>query len=310
MANSDIESIGDLAIFALVAQHKGFRQAGRASNLSASALSEAVRRLENQLGIRLLLRTTRSVAPTEAGTVLLQQLAPALRDVRTAVDSLNELRDKPRGTLKLNVPVVAARLFLPPIVEAFIAAYPEIVVDIVIDNNFVDLVASGCDAGIRYEERLEQDMIAVPIGPRRQRYALAAAPAYLEKHGVPAHPKSLLEHACMRGRFQSGVMTPWEFEKDGQLLSVDVRGPLIVTPTVSDMAVSAAVRGLGLIYLFEEWLLPHLDTGALVPVLEEWWLTFPGPSLYYPGRRHLPAPLRAFVDFIQSPACPKDDRYG
>ena len=299
--SADIHSMADLSTFALVAQHRGFRQAARASGQSASALSEAVRRLENQLGLRLLLRTTRSVTPTEAGALLLSRLRPALNEVAGALDVLNDLRGSPRGTLRLNVPVSAARFFLQPMVEQFMTAYPDIVLDIVVDNNFVDLVASGCDAGIRYGERLEQDMIALPIGPRTQRFAVAAAPAYLARRGVPEHPRDLLQHACLRGKFLSGAIYPWEFERYGQTLTVDPSGPLIVTPTVVDLAVGAAVAGHGVIYLFEDWLEPYMASGQLRPILRDWWTTFPGPFLYYSGRRHLPAPLRAFVDFIRSP---------
>jgi DNA-binding transcriptional LysR family regulator len=293
-------SMADLATFALVARHKGFRQAARASDQSASKMSEAVRRLEQQLGIRLLVRTTRSVMPTEAGALLLTRLRPALDDVAGALDVLNALRDSPRGTLRLNVPVSAARLFLPAMINGFMAQYPDIVVELVVDNNFIDLAASGCDAGIRYGERLEQDMIAIPVGPRTERFAAAAAPAYLARRGVPAHPRDLLQHACMRGRFLSGAIYPWEFARDGQTLTVEPNGPLIVTPTSSDLSISAAIAGHGIVYLFEEWLAPHLASGALVPVLEDWWLSFPGPFLYYPGRRHLPAPLRAFIDFVRT----------
>lgn len=292
--------MADLATFALVAQHGGFRQAARAGGQSASALSEALRRLENQLGIRLLLRTTRSVTPTEAGALLLARLQPALGEVAGALDVLNDLRDSPRGTLRLNVPVSAARFFLQPLVNRFMRAYPEIALDVVIDNNFVDVVASGCDAGIRYGERLEQDMIAIPIGPRVQRFAVAAAPDYLARRGVPEHPRDLLGHACLRGKFLSGAIYPWEFARDGQTLTVEPSGPLVVTPTVFDLAVSAAVAGHGVIYLFEEWLAPYMASGELQPILRDWWADFPGPFLYYSGRRHLPAPLRAFVDFIRS----------
>ena len=299
---SDTPSMADLATFALVAQHGGFRQAARAGGQSASALSEALRRLENQLGIRLLLRTTRSVTPTEAGALLLTRLQPALSEVAGALDVLNDLRDSPRGTLRLNVPVNAARFFLQPLVNQFMSAYPDIVLDVVIDNNFVDVVASGCDAGIRYGERLEQDMIAIRIGPRTQRFAVAAAPSYLARRGVPEHPRDLLQHACLRGKFLSGAIYPWEFERGGQTLTVDPTGPLIVTPTVVDLAVGAAVAGHGVIYLFEDWLEPYMASGQLRPILRDWWVTFPGPFLYYSGRRHLPAPLRAFVDFIQSSA--------
>ena len=292
--------MADLAAFALIARHSGFRQAARASGQSASKLSEALRRLEQQLGIRLLTRTTRSVKPTEAGALLLTRLRPALDDVASALDVLNELRDSPRGTLRLNVPVSAARLFLPDMVNRFMGLYPDIVLELVVDNDFVDLAASGCDAGIRYGERMELDMIAMPIGPRTERFAAAASPAYLARRGVPAHPRDLLQHACLRGRFLSGAIYPWEFEKDGQALSVEPGGPLIVTPTSFDLAVSAALAGHGVIYLFEAWLAPHLASGALSPVLPDWWLSFPGPFLYDPGRRHLPTPLRAFIDFLRT----------
>ncbi len=293
-------SLEDLASFALVARHQGFRQAARLSNQSPSMLSEAVRRLEQQLGLRLFLRTTRSVTPTEAGALLLERLAPALAEVKGALDVLNSLRDTPRGTLRLNVPVSAAKFFLQPMIDGFLRAYPDILLDLVVDNNFVDLVASGCDAGIRYGERLEQDMIAVPIGPRSQRFAVAASPDYLAQRGRPRHPRDLLAHACLRGKFLSGSMAPWEFEKKGRKLSVTPNGPLIVTPTAADTLVAAAVAGHGIMYLFEEWLQPYFDSGQLEPVLEDWWLRFPGPYLYYSGRKHVPAPLRAFIDFVQA----------
>ena len=292
--------MADLATFALVAQHQGFRQAARLSGQSASAMSEAVRRLEQQLGIRLLLRTTRSVTPTEAGALLLSRLRPALSEVAGALDVLNDLRDSPRGSLRLNVPVNAARFFLQPMVDQFLRAYPHIVLELVVDNNFVDIVASGCDAGIRYGERLEQDMIAIPIGPRTQRFAVAGAPSYLARRGVPAHPRDLLQHDCLLGKFLSGAIPAWEFERDGQKVSVEPGGPIIVTPTAFDFAVSMAIAGHGLVYLFEEWLQPHIDAGQLQPVLEDWAMPFPGPFLYYAGRRHLPAPLRAFIDFVQA----------
>jgi len=173
------------------------------------------------------------------------------------------------------------------------------------EDNFVDVLAAGCDAGIRYDERLEKDMIAVPIGPRIQRFATAASPAYLDRYGRPQHPRDLLTHACLRSRFTSGAMTPWEFECDGEVVRVDPSGPLLVQAgAATDLAVEAAIAGTGILYLFEDWLRPHLDSGALEPVLEPWWQRFSGPFLYYSGRRLLPAPLRAFVDFIKSSAAP------
>jgi DNA-binding transcriptional LysR family regulator len=295
--------LSDLNAFLAVARAKGFRDGARASGSSASGLSEAVRRLETQLGVRLLNRTTRSVVPTEAGQRLLERLGPALNEVHAALDVVNGFRNRPAGTLRLNVPVSAARLTLPAIVPPFLAAYPDIRLEVIAEDSFIDVLAAGCDAGIRYGERLEKDMIAVPIGPRVQRFATAAAPAYLERHGRPQHPRDLLSHACLRGRFTSGAMTPWEFECDGEVVQVDPSGPLLVqVGTATDLAVEASIAGTGILYLFEDWLRPHLDSGALEPVLEPWWQRFSGPFLYYPGRRLLPAPLRAFVDFIKSPA--------
>jgi len=293
--------LGDLNAFMAVARAGGFRDGARASGVSASGLSEAVRRLEAQLRVRLLHRTTRSVVATEAGKRLLDRLGPALTEVEAALDVVNGFRDRPAGTLRLNVPVSAVRLVLPAIVPPFLAAFPEIRLEVTADDSFVDLLAAGCDAGIRYDERLEQDMIAVPIGPRVQRFATAAAPAYLDRRGRPAHPRQLLEHACLRGRFTSGVMPPWEFERKGTVVRVDPTGPLLVgIGGAVDLAVDTAIAGIGIIYLFEDWLRPHLDRGELEPVLEPWWLRFPGAFLYYPGRRLVPAPLRAFIDFIKA----------
>jgi len=295
--------LGDLNAFVAVARAKGFRDGARAGGGSASGLSEAVRRLETQLGVRLLNRTTRSVVPTEAGQRLLERLGPALNEVQAALDVVNGFRERPAGTLRLNVPVSAARLTLPAIVPAFLAEFPEIQLEVIVDDGFVDVLAAGCDAGIRYDERLEQDMIAVPIGPRVQRFATAASPRYLDRRGRPQHPRDLLEHACLRGRFASGAMAPWEFERDGEVVKVDPAGPLLVqVGAAADLLVDAAIAGTGIVCLFEDWLRPHLDSGALEPVLEPWWQRFSGPFLYYPGRRLLPAPLRALVDFIKSSA--------
>jgi len=250
--------------------------------------------------VRLLNRTTRSVAPTEAGAHLLARLGPALGEIQASIDSVHEFRGGPAGTLKLNVPAVVARLVLPAIITPFLKAHPRIRLEIVVEDRLVDVLAAGCDAGIRYDERLEKDMIAVPIGPRTQRFATAAAPAYLKEHGRPKHPRDLLKHACLRGQFASGVMPVWEFERDGEVIQVDPAGPLVVRLGAAiDLAIGAAVAGLGVIHLFEEWLRPELDSGKLVPILEPWWEKFSGPFLYYPSRRLMPAPLRAFVDFIK-----------
>ncbi|MBW6421764.1 LysR family transcriptional regulator [Rhizobium sp. XQZ8] len=292
--------LGDLNAFLAVARAGGFRDGARVSGGSASGLSDAVRRLEAQLGVRLLNRTTRSVLPTEAGQGLLDRLSPALTEVEAALDFASGFRDRPAGTLKLNVPVSAARLVLPRIIPGFLAAYPDIRLEIMTDESFVDVIAAGCDAGIRYDERLEQDMIALPIGPRIQRFASAASSAYLDRRGRPEHPRDLLVHDCIRGRFASGALIVWEFEKDGEVVKVDPNGPLMVQPGGgSDLAVDAAIAGTGIISLFEDWLRPYFESGVLEPVLKPWWVQFSGPFLYYPGRRLVPAPLRAFIDYIK-----------
>lgn len=295
--------LGELNAFIAVARAKGFRDGARATGSSASGLSEAVRRLEAQLGVRLLHRTTRSVVPTEVGKRLLERLGPALSEVEAALDEVNGLGDRPAGTLRLNVPVSASRLVLPAIVSPFLAAYPEIQLEVMADSSFVDVIAAGCDAGIRYDDRLEQDMIAVPIGPRVQRFAAAASPEYLARRGRPEHPRDLLAHACLCSRSASGMLVPWEFERDGEEVRLEPAGPLIVRIGAgSDLAVDAAIAGSGIVYLFEDWLRPHFDSGALEPILEPWWSRFPGPFLYYPGRRLVPAPLRAFIEFIKASA--------
>ncbi|MEH2531786.1 DNA-binding transcriptional LysR family regulator [Bradyrhizobium sp. AZCC 1588] len=293
--------LGELSAFVTVARAGGFRDGARSSGASASGLSEAVTRLEAQLGVRLLNRTTRTVVPTEAGQRLLDRLRPAFAEVKAAVDVVNNYRDRPAGTLRLNVPVSAARLVLPTIAPRFLAAYPDIRLEVIAESNFIDVLAAGCDAGIRYDERLEQDMIAIPIGPRVQRFATAASPNYLDRHGRPNHPRDLLNHACLGGRFSSGAMVAtWEFEREGEIVRVEPKGPLLVSiGTATDLAVAAAIAGTGIVSLFEDWLRPYLASGQLEPVLEPWWQSFLGPFLYYPGRRLVPAPLRAFIDFVR-----------
>lgn len=290
-------NLTDLDALASVARARSFRGAAKLRGVSASSLSDAIRRLEERVGVRLLNRTTRSVTPTEAGTRLLERLTPALGEITGALDALNSFRDSPTGTLKLNVPTIVAHCILPPIVNRFLAAHPGIRLEVTTNDTFIDVLAAGFDAGIRYDESIEQDMIAVPIGPRTQRFICVATPAYLEKHGEPQHPKDLLQHACIRHRFASGAIAPWEFERNGELVKVNPTGPLIAS--TMDLELGAALAGLGIISTFEEFLTESLESGAFRPVLAEWWQSFSGPFLYYPSRRLMPAPLRAFVDFIK-----------
>lgn len=293
--------LDDVHVFAAVARAGGFREATRVSGTSPSSASEAVRRLEAALGVRLLHRTTRSVVPTEAGAQLLARLGPALSEIESALDVVRSSRDEPAGTVRLNVPTIAARVVLPRIIPAFLSAHPHIRVEVTAEDGLVDILAAGCDAGIRYEETLDKDMIAIPIGPREQCYALAASPAYLQRHPAPRHPRDLLDHACLRLRFAGGALVPWEFERAGKLVKVEPSGPLVATlGNAADLLVASALADGGIIYLFEDWLRPHFQSGALVPLLEAWWLRFSGPFLYYPSRRHMPAPFRAFVDFVRN----------
>ncbi len=299
--------LADLDAFAAVARERSFRTAARKRGVSASALSEALRRLEARLGVRLLNRTTRSVTATEGGMRLLERLSPALGEIAGALDQAASERDKPAGTLRLNVPTIVARVILPPIIGRFLKAHPAISLEVVAEDGFIDVLAAGFDAGVRYEERLEKDMIAIPIGPRVQRYVTAAAPDYLAKHGEPQHPRDLLEHATIRHRFQNGIALAWEFGEGAA--AITVAPPATVLANAIDLEISAAVGGLGVIRSFEEFLLPEIKAGRLVPILEAWVTSFPGPFLYYAGRRHLPAPLRAFVDFLKAEQR-HSERYG
>lgn len=293
--------LSDMESFVRVARAGGFREAAKSADVSASNLSDAVKRMEAWLGVRLFNRTTRSVVLTDAGKALLARIEPALIELDSATEVISAFRDTPAGTLRLNVPVSAARLVLPRILPAFMAAYPDISVEILTEENFVDVIAAGCDAGIRYGERLQQDMVALPIGPRVQRIATGASPQYLARHGRPHHPRELLDHDCIRGRFPSGAMADWEFERDGEVVTIIPQGQLLVEiGGGSDLAVQSAVAGQGIVHLFEEWLQPHFDAGALEPVLQPWWQPFQGPYLYYPNRNLSPPALRAFIDFVRT----------
>ncbi len=290
--------LADLDAFTAVARERSFRAAARKRGVSASSLSEALRRLEERLGVRLLNRTTRSVTLTEAGERLMERLSPALGEVASALDQVNSFRDSATGTLRLNVATVVARAILPDIAADFLKAYPGITLEVSGDDRFIDVLAAGFDAGVRYDERLEKDMIAVPIGPRRQRFVTAASPAYLQAHGVPRHPQEVLDHACIRHRFASGSMPSWEFERGDETIRISPQAR--VTSNTLELEISAALEGLGIIATFGEFLAPAIARGELVPILEDWAPDFPGPYLYYASRKHMPPPLRAFVDFLKT----------
>jgi len=287
-------SYDDLALLAAVVRHRGFRRAAAEAGVSPSSLSERVRALEDRLGVRLLNRTTRSVSPTEAGEALMARIGPALEDLAQAVAATGLPADAPVGRLRINAPG-AADTALGPLIAPFLATHPGVQMEIVIDNAFTDVVGEGFDAGVRYGERLDKDMIAVPLGGP-ERFVLVAAPALPDRVGRPERPEDLASLPCLRMRLPGGVMS-WEFEKDGRTVRIQPQGPL----TISDasMARMAALDGLGFFATFEAWARDDIAAGRLVSLFEDWLPPFDGPFLYYPSRRHAPPALAAFVAFIR-----------
>lgn len=290
-------SPSDLVIFLCIARHRSFSRAAVELGLSPSALSHALRGIEERLDLRLFNRTTRSVALTEAGERLFARVDPAFRDIDDALEDLNDFRGKPIGTLRITSGRSSTQIVLLPIVAAFLQAYPEVKVEIVDNDAFVDMVSSGFDAGVRFGERIEADMIAVPLGPY-QRSIVVATPAFIKQQGKPKHPKDLMGLPCIRHRFPSGVVYRWEFERGGIRLETEVDGPL----TLSDVGLmlDAAMHGVGFAYAFEQMAAPYIEAGYLQTVLDDWRPHYPGLYLYYPSRRQMPAALKAFVEFVQA----------
>jgi DNA-binding transcriptional LysR family regulator len=285
----------DLDAFLAVARTRNFRRAALENRVSVSSLSQRLRDMEQRLGVRLMNRTTRSVALTEAGELLLARVGPAIHDVADALDQVRGLSNVPAGRLRINAPPPAIDLVLAPMAAAFLQAYPQIDLEIVGDSSFVDIVDAGFDAGVRYGEHLAQDMIAVPLGPQ-QRYAVVASPQYVAQHGRPKQPKDLLHHSAIRIRFGSGMMLDWEFEKAGRVVKVAPPGKLIAN--YPGLARRAALDGVGFWRTFEGYVQEDVKSGALVSVLDDWCAPFPGPFLYYPSRRQTPRALAAFVAFF------------
>lgn len=279
-----------------VARHRSFRAAAAELNMSPSALSHAVATLEQRMGLRLFHRTTRSVSVSEAGERFLARIEPALREISAAMELTNEFRETPTGTLRINTSEAAAREILTPVVLEFLRRYPDMRIDIVTNGRLVDIVAEGFDAGIRLAEAVPQDMIAVPCSPPL-RFVVVGAPAYFAAHGRPQTPADLPHHRCIRNRMPSGAMMRWEFEKHGESLAIDVNGPL--TLDQQSLMVEAALQGFGLAHVSEWAVAAELASGRLVSVIEDWCPVFPGLRLYYPGHRHVPAGLRAFVALIR-----------
>lgn len=293
----DRSYLSQLAVLSVVARHGSFRAAARELRIAPSAVSHAVSAIEARLGVRLLARSTRSVAPTEAGTRLLERLTPALDEVDAAIAAAVETGERPAGTLRLSLPRTAAHLVLADRLGDFARAYPDIVLEIAAEDRFIDIVQAGFDAGIRLGESLEPDMIAVRIGPKL-RSAVVAAPSYFAVRPPPCHPDDLMAHRCIRFRFPSGALYWWEFEKGDEKIQLPVEGPLIAGE--DGLLVQAAIDGAGIAFVFEDYVRDAISDGRLVQVLEDWCAPFEGFHLYYPSRRHMRPALRAFIDFFRA----------
>ncbi len=291
------DELNDLAAFVAVADAGSFTRAAAQLHMSQSALSHAIRQLEERHGIRLLARTTRSVSPTEAGRRLLQTLRPALADIATGISRLSEFRDKPAGTLRITAAKHAAIAVLWPKLRTFMAEYIDVKVELSVDEGLIDIVAGNFDAGVRLGEQVDHDMIAVRISPD-MRLAIVGSPAYFASHPVPTTPHELSKHDCINYRQRtSGGLYAWEFEKDGRELTVRVEGSLVFNE--SDLVVQAALDGRGLAPAFATQVAEHVAAGRLISVLDDWCQPYPGYFLYYPTRRQTPPALAALVEALR-----------
>ncbi|CAH2604308.1 HTH-type transcriptional regulator PgrR [Rhodovastum atsumiense] len=289
----------ELVAFMAVSQERSFRRAARRLGMSPSALSHTIRSLEERLGARLLNRTTRSVAPTEAGQVLFDRLRPAIADMEGAVRDVGACQMQPRGVVRVNLPRIAACLVVTPILADFLRGYPEVRLDLVIDDAVTDVVAKGFDAGIRSGERVAQDMVAVRLTPDL-RMAVVGSPAYFRHRSLPQVPRDIRDHACITYRWhETGALYRWTFDSPGGSIDVDVDS--VITANDTDLLLAAALQGAGLAFLPESFVAAHIARGELIRVLDACCKPFSGFYLYYPNRTHLPAALRAFIDFIKLP---------
>jgi DNA-binding transcriptional LysR family regulator len=293
MATDDLNA---LSMFLTVAEERSFTKAAKRLGITPSAVSHAMRDLEEEIGVRLLSRTTRSVAPTVPGEHLLKRVQPAFTDIREALGQVSRSRNKPAGPVRLLAPRLAVKTVLARTIGRFVRDYPDITLEVTTDDSRMDIVAGGFDAGIHFGEYIEKDMIAVRVSPD-QRPAIVGSPSYFESHAKPRSPRDLIRHRCINFRHGSAGLYRWEFEKGRKSLSVAVNGPLIVDDL--ELVISAALDGVGLAYMSEEHGVEHLASGALVKVLEDWCQPYPGFFLYYPSRRNQPAALAALINTLR-----------
>jgi DNA-binding transcriptional LysR family regulator len=292
----ELASLKELEAAIAIARRGTFRAAAIDLGMSTTALSHTISRLEAGLGVRLFNRTTRSVSLTDAGRLFVQQVGPTLQDLHAALDLVRSHRETPSGTIRINAAPFAARAIISPLVLEFLRRYPDMNVDIVTEGKMVDIVKDGFDLGVRVEGLVPSDMIAVSLG-RPQRHAVVGSPEYFEKHGKPMVPPDLLNHRCIRVRLPDGSLFRWRFEKDGESLQIDVRGPIALDE--ASLTRTAVLESAGVGYLFEQDILSDIEAGRVVRVLEDWTLPYPGLCLYYPGRRNLSAGVRAFLDLAR-----------
>ena len=290
------DELSVLAAFLAVADERSFTRAAKRLNISTSGLSHAIRRLEEQIGVRLLTRTTRSVSPTDAGEQLLAQLRPALSDIRGVLTTLSGLQSTPVGRVRLLCPRVATKTVIRPKLGQFVRDYPGVELEITSDDTRVDLVSAGYDAGIQFGEYIAQDMVAVRVSPDL-RPAVVGAPAYFESHPKPASPRDVLSHQCIRFRHRGESVYKWELDKGDESLTISVHGSLLLDDV--DLVIQAALEGAGLAWVTEDRIAEHLESGALIRVLEDWCPAFPGFFLYYPTRKQQPAALRALITTLR-----------
>jgi DNA-binding transcriptional LysR family regulator len=289
--------VNDLQAFLAVARERSFTRAAARLDVTPSALSHTIRALEERLGVRLLSRTTRNVAPTEAGEKLMRSIAPLFDQINAEVEALGELRERPAGTIRITCTDDAIELYLRPVLASFLKSYPDITLELFVDYGFANIVEERFDAGIRLGEAISKDMIAVRISPD-WRLAVVGAPAYFERCPPPATPHELTNHACVNIRHRpSGAIYAWEFEKDGQEFSVKCDGQLVFNSIVH--VLNSAVDGIGLAYVPEALAAPYLADGRLKEVLADWCPYFQGFHLYYPHRRHASPAFSAFVDAVR-----------